>query len=82
MIGVAMANYAAPQQNGRPAAYDAIAYDEHGAAKENLLIEAGDREGVYLAAFDVAKIREYRKAEVWGHAFRKPHSYRLLAQST
>jgi len=75
MVGVAMANYAAPQHNGHSVAFDAVAFDEDEGARETLIIEAGDDEGIYLAEFDMDKIRAYREREVWGNAFRKPHRY-------
>jgi predicted amidohydrolase len=78
MVGVAMTNYAAPQNNGHSVACDAVAFDENGDARETLIVEAGEDEGVYLAEFDVDKIRVYREREVWGNAFRKPRRYHLL----
>ena len=78
MVGVAMTNYAAPQQNGHSIAFDAVAFDENGDARDTLIIEAGEAEGVYLAQFDMDKIRAYREREVWGNAFRRPHRYHLL----
>ena len=79
MVGVAMANYAAPQHNGRSVAFDAVSFDEiDGDGRDTLIIEAGESEGVYLAAFDLGKLRAYRERESWGNAFRKPRSYGLL----
>jgi len=78
MVGVAMTNYAAPQENGHSVAFDGVACDADGNARDTLVVEAGEREGVYLAAFDMDGIREYRSREVWGNAFRRPHRYRLL----
>ncbi|MDY6875699.1 MAG: carbon-nitrogen hydrolase family protein [Chloroflexota bacterium] len=78
MVGVAMANYAAPQANGHSVAFDAVAFDERGDAIDTLIIEAGESEGVYLAGFDLDKIRAYREREAWGNAFRKPRCYDLL----
>jgi len=80
MTGVAMANYAAPQHNGRSIAFDAVSFDEiDGEARDTLIIEAGEGEGVYLAAFDLDKLRAYREHESWGNAFRKPRSYGILS---
>jgi len=80
MTGVAMANYAAPQHNGRSIAFDAVSFDEiDGEARDTLIIEAGEGEGVYLAAFDLDKLRAYRERESWGNAFRKPRSYGILS---
>ena len=78
MVGVAMANYAAPQANGHSVAFDAVAFDDKGHSRDTLIIEAGESEGVYLAQFDMDSIRAHREHEVWGNAFRKPHRYHLL----
>ena len=71
-----MTNYAAPQCNGHSVAFDAVAF---GAANQEtldtLVIEAGEDEGVYLAEFNIDKIRAYRERETWGNAYRKPGSY-------
>jgi len=81
MVGVAMTNYAGPQENGHSVAFDAVAFDEKGDAAESLIIEAGEREGIHLAEFDVDRIRAYRAREVWGNAFRKPRCYDLLTST-
>jgi predicted amidohydrolase len=78
MVGVAMTNYAAPQHNGHSVAFDAAAFDAKGNTADTLLLEAGRSEGVYIAEFDVDRIRAYRQREVWGNAFRKPRRYGLL----
>jgi predicted amidohydrolase len=76
MVDVAMANYAKPGF-GHSVAYDAIAFDANG-ARDTLLIEAGEREGIFLAEFDLDALREYRRREVAGNAFRRPHRYGAL----
>jgi hypothetical protein len=43
-----------------------------------LVVEAGGAEGVYLAAFDIDRLRAYRRFETWGDAYRKPRAYALL----
>lgn len=78
MVGVAMANYAAPHNNGHSVAYDPVIYDANGNARDALVVEAGEEEGVYVASFDMDKIRDYRTRETWGNAFRRPHRYELL----
>jgi predicted amidohydrolase len=78
MVGVAMTNYAAPQENGHSVAFDAVAFDKDEDAVETRIVEAGEGEGIYLAEFDVDKIRAYREHEAWGNAFRKPRRYGLL----
>jgi len=78
MVGVAMANYAAPQANGHSVAFDAVAFDEKGDAPDTMIVEAGEGEGVYIAEFDMDRIRAYREREAWGNAFRKPRCYDQL----
>jgi N-carbamoylputrescine amidase len=79
MVGVAMTNYAAPQNNGHSVAFDVAAYRvPDGEARDTLIIEAGENEDVYLAAFDIDSIRAYRERETWGNAYRRPRLYRRL----
>jgi predicted amidohydrolase len=68
-VGVAMANYAAPQQNGRSVAF---------AADGMPIIEAPGQEGVYLAEFDLDALYTHRAETIWGNAYRRPHRYELL----
>jgi N-carbamoylputrescine amidase len=77
MLGVAMANYAMPQENGHSVAFDGIAFDEHG-SRDTCLVEADGHEGIYLAEFDLDRLRTYRLNEAWGNAYRKPRRYDLL----
>src|SRR5215475_1689152 len=41
MVGMAMTNYAAPQNNGHSLAFDGMAYNADESARETLIIEAG-----------------------------------------
>lgn len=82
MVGVAMTNYAAPQNNGHSVAFDAVGYSEpDGPPRDTLIVEAGEREGIYLAEFDLDSIRAYRQPETWGNAYRRPRSYSLLTDT-
>jgi N-carbamoylputrescine amidase len=78
MVGMAMANYAAPQENGHSVAFSPICFGDDEGSRDPLIIEAGEVEGVYLAEFDLDKIRAWREHEVWGNAFRRPSHYSLL----
>jgi len=69
VLGVAMANYPRPYQNGH-----SVAYDSSG----QCLVMAGEQEGVYLANFDMQAIRKHRGKSIHGHAYRRPHRYQLL----
>ncbi|HEX9918349.1 MAG TPA: carbon-nitrogen hydrolase family protein, partial [Pyrinomonadaceae bacterium] len=78
MVGVAMANYAAPQLNGHSAAYDGAAFHANEEPRDTLVIEAGEREDVDVAAFDMDALRAYRARETWGNAYRRPRLYGML----
>lgn len=78
MVGVAMANYAAPQQNGHSVAFDCMAFNADETSRDPKIVEAGEAEGVYLAQFDLDKLRAYREYETWGNSYRKPRSYAIL----
>lgn len=55
MVGLAMANYAAPQNNGHSIAFDPIAYPvPDGEARNNLILEADEMEGVFIATIRYA----------------------------
>jgi predicted amidohydrolase len=75
LIGLAMANYAAPDLNGHSIAFDGIPFDDEGNDRDMLLVEAGSQEGVFLADFDLDALRRYRIRETWGNAFRRPSLY-------
>ncbi len=80
MVGVAMANYAAPQNNGHSVAFDPIVYPESdGPSRDTLIVLAGEQKGIFLAPFDLDRLRDYRQRETWGNAFRKPHRYAALS---
>lgn len=78
MVAVAMANYPGPGW-GHSAAFDGIAFDD-GRSRDKLVVEAGEAEGVYPAIVDLDRLRDYRRREGWGDAFRRPSTYRSLAE--
>jgi predicted amidohydrolase len=71
-VGVAMANYPEPEQNGHSVAYNAFG---------KCVAEAGGEEGIFLASFDLAALRKRRARTIWGNAYRRPHRYGLLTSS-
>lgn len=82
MVGIAMTNYAAPQNNGHSIAFDGIDNCTAAGSTEKphdmLIVEAGETEGIYLAHFDLEQLRAYREREIWGNAFRRPGLYGAL----
>ncbi len=85
MTGIATVNYpyGTPDCNGHSTAFDGIAYRIDGSGgRDTLVIEAGEREGIYIADFPIEDIREYRRREVHGNAFRRPEKYGLMTDMT
>lgn len=81
MIGIATVNYpfGQPDCNGHSTAFDGIAYRaSEPCSRDTLVIEAGEREGIYIADFPIEEIRDYRQREVHGNAYRHPNKYKLL----
>ncbi|MCL4560655.1 MAG: carbon-nitrogen hydrolase family protein [Chloroflexi bacterium] len=74
MLAVALANYAGPRDKGHSVAFDGIAFDKQG-SRDMLVVEAGENEGVFIAEFDLDRLRDYRERESWGNAYRKPRAY-------
>lgn len=78
MVGVAMANYPGVGW-GQSCAYSPVVFDGEGKYADNLLLKAEDTsQEIYIARFDMEKIREYRATETWGNAYRKPGAYQML----
>ena len=83
MMGIATCNYPCgqPDCNGHSSAFDGVAYlPEMPGSRDTCILEAGGSEGVYLAEFDLDMLREYRKAEVHGNAYRRPEKYHMLVE--
>jgi N-carbamoylputrescine amidase len=78
MVGVAMANYAGPPNNGHSCAYDGIAFTADGKSRDMTIVLADENEKIVMATFDMEKIRAYRQAEGWGNSYRKPARYAKL----
>ena len=77
MVGVALANYAAPRQDGHSCAFSPIAFDRQG-SRDTTIVRAGPKEGIVLAPFDLDELRDWRRRETWGNAFRRPACYQSL----
>lgn len=81
MLGIATVNYpkGQPDCNGHSSAFDGIVYRPNdNKSRDTKIFEAGQREGVYIADFPIKQMREYRRYEIHGNAFRQPHKYKLL----
>lgn len=81
MLGIATCNYpeGKPDCNGHSSAFDGIAYRENVEGScDTCLIEADEKEGIYMAEFDLDALRYYRQNEVHGNAYRRPWKYSLI----
>ena len=85
MVGIATVNYplGQPDCNGHTTAFDGMAYrPSDSGSRDALIVEAGEREGIYLADFPIDEIRNYRNNEVHGNAYRHPQKYKLLVSES
>ena len=85
MVAIATCNYpdTVPDCNGGSSVFDGIAYlPDRDGDHEMCLLQAGSREGVYLAKVDLDLLRRYRECEVHGNAFRRPTLYGALTAQT
>lgn len=78
MLGIATCNYpeGKPDCNGCSSAFDGIAYlPDLTLSRDTCILLAGKNQGVYIARFDMDMLRNYRKFEVHGNAYRRPDKY-------
>ena len=78
MCAIATANYpkGQPDCNGHSTVFDGVAYlPNEEAPRDTCLLEAPEGEGLYFAELDLALLREYRRSEVHGNAYRRPLLY-------
>lgn len=84
MLAVATCNYPenVPDCNGGSTVFDGVAYlpDEAG-SRDMCILEADGREGIYIAELDLEQLRDYRKSEVHGNAYRHPQKYGILTDA-
>jgi predicted amidohydrolase/GrpB-like predicted nucleotidyltransferase (UPF0157 family)/GNAT superfamily N-acetyltransferase len=79
MAGLAMANY--PSEGwGRSCAFSPTKFDEAGNFCENMTFIADElSEDIFLVEFDIGKIRECRKNQIWNRASRKVRAYSAIS---
>ena len=81
MLGIATCNYpiSVPDCNGHSSAFDGAAYlPGLSGSRDTCILEADESEGIWIAAFDMDRIRDYRRREVHGNAYRRPRKYGIL----
>jgi predicted amidohydrolase len=75
LAGIAMAHYPKPKNNGHSCAYDCVAWDKSGKAKDTLIFEAGKKECVYSATFNLEAIRKFKQEEKWRLEYQKKNPF-------
>ena len=81
MLCVATCNYpdTVPDCNGNSTVFDGVAYSpDLKGSRDTCILQADEKEGIYLAELDLQQLREYRRTEVHGNAYRRPQKYGLL----
>lgn len=83
MMGIATCNYPDGKTdcNGHSTAFDGVAYlPDLPDSRDTCILEAGGEEGIYIAKFDIDMMREYRREEVHGNAYRHPEKYHIIIE--
>lgn len=84
MTAIATCNYpeTVPDCNGGSSVFDGIAYlPELPESRDTCILQADGKEGIYLAELNLEQLRNYRKREVHGNAYRHPKKYGLLTDT-
>lgn len=81
MMAIATCNYPAtvPDCNGGSSVFDGVAYLPHWEGfRDMCILQAGEKEGIFIAEVDLDLLREYRACEVHGNTYRRPRLYHHL----
>lgn len=81
MLAVATCDYPAgvPDCNAESSVFDGVVYvPELDHSRDTCLLQADEKEGVYLAELNLDQLRAYRQREVHGNAYRRPKLYNAL----
>lgn len=81
MVAIATCNYPGTVEdcNGNSSVFDGVAYlEDLPTSRDTCILQADEKEGIYLAKLNIDMLRSYRQKEVHGNAYRHPNKYRLL----
>lgn len=84
MLAIATCNYPSgqPDCNGHSTVFDGVAYlPDDSDSRDTCILDAGEKEGIYLAELDLDALRDYRRQEVHGNAYRRPETYGILTDT-
>ncbi len=85
MLAIATCNYpdTVPDCNGGSNVFDGVAYlPGLPNSRDTCILQADGREGIYIAELNLNQLREYRKHEVHGNAYRHPQKYQILTDTS
>lgn len=78
MIGIVTVNYS--NEGGKSSAFSPIVRDENKNELNSEILIMDDNEDIKVVEFDIDKIRNYRKRETLGDAYRKPYLYNIMSE--
>lgn len=84
MTAIATCNYpgTVPDCNGGSSVFDGMAYlPGSDGSRDMCILQADEKEGIYIAGLDLEQLRSYRAREVHGNAYRRPEKYGLLTDT-
>lgn len=71
LLGIVVANYPKPKDNGHSLAFHPAAWNDKGQSQDTVILEADEEEGIFLAEFDLDQIKNFRKMEEWRLNYRR-----------
>lgn len=84
MLAIATCNYpqTVPDCNGNSTVFDGVVYlPQSDGSRDICILQADEKEGIYIAELDLEQLRSYRATEVHGNAYRHPLKYALLTDA-
>ena len=84
MTAVATCNYpeCVPDCNGGSSVFDGVAYvPQLSDSRDTCILQADEKEGIYIAELDLEQLRSYRESEVHGNCYRRPKKYGILTET-
>ncbi len=85
MVAIATCNYpsSVPDCNGHSTLFDGVAYlPDTPVSRDTCILEADESEGLFIADLNLKELRQYRKTEVHGNAYRRPELYKDIIKTT
>lgn len=79
-VFITLANYAGDSCKGNSMTVSPFAFDENGVSCDTVIFEGENAEKIFYAEINLDHLREYRRREVWGNAYRKVSAYKKLTQ--